>query len=253
MASLRKKYQAQLASPERDDGPPVTTPPVTSTKFPESVADTKPPEPIEAKSAADQAAEDSLRKRLAEMERAESLQRQQQQPPQHAEPQAPPQQPEMPAHIQKWLEAHPQYLSNDPIAQAEINLATMKCVRDGLTWNDDNFIPTIERHLGLRQAQGNGHAESKPPPQQANVAPALRSAPPREPVRAPPRQEYSAPVSAPPTREVPSMSTGRSPHYRAPLTRDELEIAVTCGQTPEQYQAQKERMMRMKTAGEIQG
>jgi len=48
------------------------------------------------------------------------------------------------------------------------------------------------------------------------------------------------------------MSTGRAPTYRAPLTKDELEIAAASGQTPEQYQAQKERMLRMKAAGEMQ-
>jgi len=49
------------------------------------------------------------------------------------------------------------------------------------------------------------------------------------------------------------MSTGRPPRYRAPLTRDELEIAAACGQTAEQYQQQKERMLRMKANQEIQG
>src|SRR5262249_40430341 len=140
MASLRKKYQPPFESPSKDDGPPVLPPPVTGAKMPEPVADATPPEPIEAKSAADRAADESLRKRLAEMDRAEALQREQQQQPQHAEPQAPPQQPEMPAHVQKWLEEHPQYTDpSDQIAQAEISLATMKCTRDGLTWNDDDF------------------------------------------------------------------------------------------------------------------
>jgi len=89
MASLRKKYQAQLGSLDREDAPPVMSPPVTGAKMPDPVVDAPKPPELETKSAADQAAEDSLRKRLAEMERAESLQRQQQQQPQHAEPQEP--------------------------------------------------------------------------------------------------------------------------------------------------------------------
>ena len=109
MASLRKKYQVQLGSPSKDDGAPVLPPPVTGAKMPDAVADAKPLEMSEAKSAADQAADESLRRRLAEMERAESLQRerQQQQPsPQRAsEPQQ--QQPETPAHVQEWLSRHP--------------------------------------------------------------------------------------------------------------------------------------------------
>src|SRR5262245_15845567 len=120
MASLRKKYQVQLGSPTKDDEPPVMPPPVTGAKMPEPVADATPPEMPEAKSAADRAADESLRRRLAEMERAESLQRerQQQQPPQ---PEAQQQQPETPAHVQEWLNHHPEYMDpNDVIAQLEI-------------------------------------------------------------------------------------------------------------------------------------
>src|SRR5262249_44765082 len=90
----------------------------------------------------------------------------------------------------------------------------------------------------------NGRAESRPSP--APSAP-RNVEPPRQPAA-----RMSAPVSAPPTREVPSMSSGRSPRYRAPLTADELHIAQQCGQRQEQYQAQKEKMLRMKAAGEIQ-
>jgi len=59
-------------------------------------------------------------------------------------------------------------------------------------------------------------------------------------------------MSAPVHREVPSMSSGRPISHREPLTKDELFIAQQCGQTPEQYQMQKERMLKMKAAGEIQ-
>jgi len=45
------------------------------------------------------------------------------------------------------------------------------------------------------------------------------------------------------------MSTGRAPLYRAPLTRDELEIAAASGQTPAEYEAQKQRWQRMKAEG----
>src|SRR5215831_20092483 len=99
------------------------------------------------------------------MERAEQLAqqpRQQQPPPQQT------QQPEMPAAVAKWLAEHPEYTNpNDQIAQVEISLATMKAARDGLTWNDDDFLPAIERHLGLRQRpqpNGNGRTESAPAP-----------------------------------------------------------------------------------------
>ena len=247
MASLRKKYQPQLGSPDKDDGAPVLSPPSGSdAKLLDAVAAdaAKPPE-LEAKSPADQAAESALRQRLKEMETADALQREQQQPPRHAtEPQQ--QQPAMPAHVQEWLSRHPEYADpHNRIAQLEINLATEKCVRDGLTWNDDDFLPSIERHLGIGQAQASGKRET-PPPAARHVEPQY-SAPQRQPAR-----PMSAAVSAPPSREPPSMATGRARSYRAPLNRDELEIAAASGMTPEQYQMQKERMLRMKQSGEIQ-
>jgi len=239
MASLRKKYQPQFGSSSKDDGPPVLSPPQGgAARPPDPVADAKPPEPMVESDPVRTAEQSALKARLAEMERAEQIARQPQQQPQHAsEPQQ--QQPALPAHVQDWLSRHPQYTDpNDQIAQAEIYTATLKCSRDGKDWNDDDFIPHLERHLGLAPS-GNGHVESKPPPS------APRNVEPRQQAR------MSVPVSAPPTRQVPSMRTGRAPTYRAPLTADEAEIARASGLTAEQYQMQKERMLRMKAAGEM--
>jgi len=252
MASLRKKYSTHIvdAGPRQDE-PPVTTPPeITAAELP-PVADAKPPEQPTTESPADVAARTALKSRLAEMERAEQLAQQQQQPqqpPQHAEP--PQQQPEIPAAVAKFLAENPRYADpDDAISQAEIYTATLKCNRDGLNWNDDDFIPAIERHLGLRPAATNGHSErhkSEIPNENFTSPPTPRPAAPR---RQPAVRPSAAPVSAPPTRQVPSMSTGRAPSYRAPLTKDELEIAAASGQTPEQYQAQKERWQKMKAEG----
>ena len=156
----------------------------------------------------------------------------------------------MPAHVQEWLKKHPQFF-NDAIAQAELNLATMKCVRDGLTWNDDNFIPTIERHLGFRTQQqprpngsANGH-EIRPQP--SAPAPQRNGAQPRQQQR-----PAGIPVSAPPTRDAPSMSTGRAQNHRAPLSEAEMEIARNSGLSFDEYQREKERMLRLRLAGAIQ-
>jgi len=237
MASLRKRYQTQ-------DAPVMSPPQITAAELPEPVADAKPPEPVVESSPAEEAGKAALRQRLEEMERAEKLARQPQQQPQHASEPPQQQQPAMPARVQEWLSRHPQYMDpNDQIAQVEISLATMKAARDGLTWNDDDFLPSIERHLGIRQAQTNGQPH-KPTPQPANHAP-RPAAPQRQPQPMRPGRAFSAP----PSREPPSMATGRVPNYRAALNRDELEIAAASGQTPEQYQAQKERMLRMKAEG----
>jgi hypothetical protein len=244
MSSPRKRFQGA-------DAPPVTTVPnETAAQLPEPVSDAKPPEmPKVESSPADEAGKAALKQRLAEMENAERFTREAvSQHPQYAtEPQEPQQPPAMPARVEKWLADHPQYLDpNDSVAQAEIHLATVKCMRDGKTWDAPDFIDTIERHLGLAPATAtNGQTrdmrvESRPSP----PAPA--------PQVAPPRQRMSVNVSAPPTREVPSYSTGRAPSHRAPLNADELYIAQQSGQTPEQYQEQKEKLRRLKESGAIQ-
>jgi len=240
MASLRKRYQGRVEASGRQDGPPVTTPPTGAAKLPDAVADPKPLEMPEAESPVDAAAKNALRERLREMESAEALSRRQpqQQPQYAAEPQQQqPQQPAMPAHVQEWLSRHPQYTDpNDQIAQAEINLATMKCVRDGLTWNDDNFLPSIERHLGIAP-RANGQSQHRPP------------APRSEPVRQ--QQRSNVPMSAPPTRGAPSMSTGRPASRRAPLTPEQIDAARFSGISVEEYERQLRRMEAMKAAGQL--
>jgi len=219
--------------------------PERAAKLPEPVADAKPPEPAVESSPAEEAAKNALRQRLKEMEVAESLQQQRQQPPQAPQQQ----QPEMPAHVQKWLSEHPQYMDpDDQISQAEINLATMKCVRDGLNWNDDDFLPSIERHLGIAP-RTNGYAESKPTPQPTNHTPPRPAVSQRPPAARP----SAVPVSAPPTREVPSMRTGRPQGGPVRLTAEQVEMAHNSGITVEEYARQLEKMERMKRAGEIQG
>src|SRR5215475_6018675 len=64
---------------------------------------------------------------------------------------------------------------------------------------------------------------------------------------------YSGPpISAPPTRDVPSFSTGR-PVSDMRLTADEAQIARSLGITAEEYLAQKKRMHQLKAAGVING
>jgi len=234
MASLRKKYSAEGP---RQDGPSVTVPPTGAAKLPDAVADPKPLEMPETESPVDAAAKHALRDRLREMESAEALSRRQpQQQPHAAEPQQP-QQPAMPAQVEKWLAEHPQYMDpNDAVAQAEIHLATVKCMRDGKTWNDSDFIPTIERHLGI--APRTNGSQHRPPP-----APAA-------PVRQ--QQRSTVPIGAPPHRDVPSMTTGRPASRRAPLTAEEVEAARFSGITPERYAEEKEKMLRLRAAGQLQ-
>ena len=71
MASLRKRYQSNGAD---QDGPPVQTAPSAGAELPPPVADKQPAgQPVE--NAVEQAAQNALKARLAEMENAEGLQR----------------------------------------------------------------------------------------------------------------------------------------------------------------------------------
>jgi len=58
-------------------------------------------------------------------------------------------------------------------------------------------------------------------------------------------------MSAPPTREAPSMSTGRPASRRAPLTEAQREAARFSGITEQEYASKLELMERMKAAGQL--
>jgi len=264
MASLRRKPQSQTNGgneppPDHSRGQAVMSPPAAE---PAPAVEPKPVEPIVESSPAEETGKNQLREQLRKMEIAVALQRQQQQPqPQRAaESEAPPpvgaegrQQPQeptleqmiahLPPRVQRWYSAHPEFLT-DPEKAAQIQYCHHVARRETGEEMTEPYFDRMESMLGIAPAT---HAETKPTPQ-PNVAPALHSAPQRQPAR----PMAGTTVSAPPSRDVPSYSTGRSPRHRVPLTRDELEIAAASGQTPEQYQAQKEKMLRMKANNEIQ-
>jgi len=244
MASLRKKYRVEESL---KDAPPVATAPSVSVEAPPQAADgPELPQRPEDKDPVREAEQNAiaLKQRLAEMEAAESLQQEALTQQQRLAKERPQKQQAMPAHVQAWIDAHPEFFQ-DQVKLAELQLATAKCTRDGLGWESPDFVPAVERHLGLRHEahpNGNGHAHDSPP----MPAPT----PPRNPpVR---QQHYGGPiVSAPPTREVPSMATGRVPSD-VRLTADEADMARRLKISPEEYQRQKEKMIRLKQAGVIQ-
>jgi hypothetical protein len=260
MASLRRRTQDRLEVGPRQEAPPVSTPPqVTAAELPEPAADAgKPPPEPETESPAERAGKDALRQRLQEMERAETLTRQAQQPPQQAaEPRQEPQEPQeppsledyiahLPPRVQSWYRKHPE-LAMDPERAAQVQYCHHVARREVGSEFDDPYYDRMESMLGLAPAPD--HSRGQATNGQTQHRPA---APPPRNEAPPPRRAMSAPVSAPPTREVPSMSTGRAPRHRAPLTADELHIAQQCGQTPEQYQEQKEKMLHLKQIGAIQ-
>src|SRR6185437_10577452 len=101
--------------------------------------------------------------------------------------------------------------------------------------------PPATKTAPTQENKVNGHA-----PVSAPAEPPRHSAPVRQ------QQRPGPPVSAPPTRDVPSLASGRPTTRRVPLTEVELQIAKNSGISPEEYQLQKEKMRAMQAAGVIQ-
>ena len=233
MASLRKRPQPRIEDP-------VTTAPTAGAKLTEPAAEQAAPEtnPVDAAkdNPVEQAEKDAIKKRLAEMDGAERLQQEVHDQQVRFARERQQQVAQLPEHIRRWAEANPRYLS-DPIGQAELNVALMKATRDGKNWQDPDFIEVTERHLGLRQQPAEKPVVTREPSQRQPVQ--------RQPVR---QQAYRGPpMSAPPTRDVPSYATGRPPTDTR-LTADEAQLAKSLGLSSQEYQYQKERMLRLKEA-----
>jgi hypothetical protein len=259
MASLRKRYSA--VSVERPDSPPVAATPVAAAKPPPAAEAPKPLEELAPeKSPSDEAANNAIKARLAEMNRAETLQRAP--PVQHYErvesrPPEPAADPveaaiaAMPPRVQRWYRTNPELLTNPEFA-ARVQYCHHVAAREVGQQFTDPYFDRMESLLGFRQQQqpkpsNNGHA-APAAPRPASAAPA---APPRNGA-APRQQQYNGHVSAPPTRDVPSMASGRPVGRRVPLTADELQIAKNSGISPEEYSIQKEKMARLRAAGAVQ-
>jgi hypothetical protein len=147
----------------------------------------------------------------------------------------------LPERARDWLRKYPDYVT-DPTKNAQIQKMHHVAEYQAGGEFSDLYFERMERLLGLKpETNGNGAQQPVRPAVQRQAAPV--------------RQQRAAggPImSAPPTRDVPSMTTGRPANMRVPLTADELYIAQQSKQTPEEYQQQKEKMLRLKAAGAIQ-
>jgi hypothetical protein len=257
MASLRKRYAPAVA--ERADSAPVASTPIAAAEPPPAAEAPKPLEELAPeKSPSDEAANNAIMARLAEMNRAETLQRAP--PVQHYErvesrPPEPPADPveaaiaTLPPRVQGWYRNNPSLLIN-PEQVARVQYAHWVAKRETGEELTDRYFDRMEAFLGLKQnvpkPATNGHTSPAAP----RPAPATA---PRNPT--PMRQQQQRPgpsVSAPPTREVPSMASGRPVGRRLPLNAEELQIAQSLGLSAEEYQTQKEKMERLRAAGAVQ-
>jgi hypothetical protein len=227
MAALRKKYQGRAdIAPSKADSAPVmaeppartSMPPVDTSPPPEDILSAE-PEPVE------EAGRAAILQRITELERAEAIS-QKPQPPQFAN--EPPEQDPleqvlatMPEGVRGWLRARPQYLT-DPEKNAQIQHAHLVAARES---GDAEFGPQyyerLEHHLGLRP--------QRQPQQTRSVS---------RPV-----QQRQTSVSAPPTRDSISMSTGRPTGGTMSLSGEEREFARMVGLSDAEYAENKRRML----------
>jgi hypothetical protein len=244
MTSLRKQYQSLVVD---NSDKPVTTAPVQAAKLPDPVEpkpveEIKPTEP----SPVEEAAQSAIKQRVLEAERAAELAKQQTPHPQFAaepEPQVPQMDPReqfedaiqhLPARVQGWYRSHPEFLM-DPEHAAKMTYIYHAAAREVGEADTDAHLDRMEHMLGLR------HAAPQPEPRPSPERPT--------PPRAAPARQQGAPVSAPPSRESHSMSTGRPTGSRTTLTREEAELAKSLGITPAQYLEGRARMEREKAGG----
>jgi hypothetical protein len=243
MASLRKQYQNRNrieASPAKDDAPVSAPPEVTAAELPPVVENPKPVEPMVESSPAEEAGKTALRQRLQEMERAETITRQAAQRPQ-PQPAAEPPPPtleqmieHLPPRVQGWYRRDPE-LATNPEKAAQVQYCHHVAARETGEQFTDPYFDRMEQMLGLAPR----------PPAQPQPRP--------QPQQQPRTRTSSAPVSAPPTRDVPSMVTGRPTGGPMKLTDEEINLARTIGLSPERYAEEKRKMLQMKAAGTQDG
>jgi hypothetical protein len=205
MAALRKKYQGRADIAPSKDAPVASEPPARTSLPP--IDKSPPPEDILSAESepVEKAAQSAIQNRLAELERAESVAQEPQHPQFANEPQEQQLSPleqvlaTVPEGARGWLRAHPEYLG-DPEQTARLQYSHLVAARET---GDEEFGPRyyerLEHHLGLRP--------QRQPQQQPR--PASR-----------PAAQRQTSVSAPPTRDSVSLSTGR-PTSRVQLTGEE--------------------------------
>jgi hypothetical protein len=264
--SLRKRYPPRVESPDRDE-PPIASIPAAAAESPPPAASEVPKENVPSPASNDKppsedipasatpaevvdpvrdAEQNAIKQRLREMENAEYLatsQRQQrlaieklQQQPSAAEQIIASS--GLPESAKAWLRGHPEYVT-DPVKNAHVQKMHVVAEYQAGEAFSPAYYARMDALLGFKQGNGNGAQQPSAPTAPRNSAPVRK-------------QQYAAPVSAPPTREVPSMSTGRAPRPTQ-LTAAQREAARFAGISDEEYGAQLRKMEQMKAAGMLDG
>jgi hypothetical protein len=143
-----------------------------------------------------------------------------------------------------WLRAHPEFVT-DATKNAHLlsahNLAAAQ-VNEEYT---PAYFERVEALLGLRREQPQQRPQPQPSPR--------HDAPVRQP------QRSNVPMSAPVHRDPPSMASGRPMSRPAPLTHEEIQVALVSKLRADEsdeaairrYQQYKQKMNQMKAAGQL--
>lgn len=125
-----------------------------------------------------------------------------------------------------WLRQHPEYVT-DPEKRAEAGVFHKRAIRAGFQELSPEYFDYIETELGLKQRQGAMDEDESPP-------------------------KKSAVVSAPVTREAPSLGSGKPLSNKVTLTAAEVDMAQRLGLEPQEYARQKLKMAQLKKEGHYQ-
>jgi hypothetical protein len=177
-----------------------------------------------------------MRERLRQLESAEALQKQASRHPKLAqEEQTNPidallARSGLPERAQSWLRQHPEFLI-DPRKNSSLQYHHFAVADEHEPYSAE-YYQRMETLLGLRPDV------SAPPVRSAEPAPQLR------------RQQSPVGISAPPTRETPSWSSGRrDSETRMTLTAQDRELAAMWNISEQDYLKAKARVAREREQG----
>jgi len=138
----------------------------------------------------------------------------------------------IPPLAKRWLRQHPEYL-NDARKNSKLQALHWDVVDEGYQPYSAEYFEVMEQKLGMRQAPVV-HKEEEDDVDDASGTP------------------RKALVSAPPSREAPSLGTGPR-GGKVTLTRAEKDAARISGVTEEEYAKQKLRLQQAKADGYYTG
>lgn len=132
----------------------------------------------------------------------------------------------MPPLVKDWMRAHPDYMTEQR-KNAKIQALHWDVLDEGHAFGTQPYIEAMETKLGLREAPKKAvEVEDDDLPQRTTVV-----------------------TQAPPTRDVPSASTGKPQSTKVTLTAEEREIARLNNITETEYAKQKIKMQQLKANG----